>query len=68
MTETPIVAPSGFQNTKRLQRGNQIVGTVVKNDYGQWSLYDADKRLMTTRTFENPKSARDAFVLLEVHR
>lgn len=66
MLSIPTVEPSGYRDMKRLQRDGAIVGTVIKNDHGQWGLYDAQKRPMTTRTFASPKLARDAFVEIEM--
>src|SRR3546814_14910635 len=43
-----------------------IVGLTIKNEYGDWVLYDAQQRPMTSRTFKSPKLALDAFLLIDM--
>src|SRR3546814_2694294 len=66
MTTRPTIEPSGRRHIRRIQRDSQIVGLTIKNEYGDWVLYDAQQRPMTSRTFKSPKLALDAFLLIEM--
>ena len=66
MTTRPTIEPSGRRHIRRIQRDSQIVGLTIKNEYGDWVLYDAQQRPMTSRTFKLPKLALDAFILIEI--
>src|SRR3546814_18044905 len=66
MTTRPTIEPSGRRHIRRIQRDSQIVGLTIKNEYGDWVLYDAPRRPMTSSTFKSPKLALDAFLLIEM--
>src|SRR3546814_14495061 len=44
MTTRPTIEPSGRRHIRRIQRDSQIVGLTIKNEYGDWVLYDADRK------------------------
>lgn len=68
MTARPTIEPSGRRHIRRIQRDSKIVGLAIKNEYGDWLLYDANQRSMTTRTFKSPKLALEAFIAIEIVR